>query len=259
MNINKNSSLLRWLVLIVVIIHILYSNLYDLLVPGNTIASVTEKYKSLYAPAFYTHSIWIVIYAGLIVYSIYQLLPAQREKKIYNEIALPLMISITLHIWWGITFHLEFLGMSMIALVLALVSAFIAYRIAYYGVLDEELNKFVKIPLSIYTAWLIAAAVSRMTTWFVYIQTSGSVLGEINMTRVLILGITAAGIFLSYRYWDYIFTLILAWSVFGIYIARKDDDSTIASAAFFCGAVLLLWTILVITIKKNPRTDVQIR
>jgi hypothetical protein len=169
------------------------------------------------------------------------------------------MISIALHVWWGITYRFELLSIAMFVLILSLISSFMAFRTAYHAFLDEEIEKPVLIPLSLYTAWLLATTVSRMTIWFIYIQTNGGALGEINLSRMLIFVLLVTGIVLSYRYWNFIFTLVVAWLMFGIYLAQKDSSPPILFAAFFCGVIAILWSILVIFIKKNPRTDVQIR
>src|SRR5687768_9561173 len=145
----KHKVLLRWFVLIVVILHVIYVNVYDLIVRENTIPQITQKYKSLFVPAGYTFSIWILIYIALIIYAVYQLLPPQRKRYIYNEIALPLMISMTLGIWWGITFHLELIGLSMIALFGMLIFTYIAYRIMHISVLYKESDKLLLMPFSI--------------------------------------------------------------------------------------------------------------
>ena len=259
MEIKKYNRQFRWLVLIVIIVHVLYSNLYDLIIPGNTIVSITEEYRNFFIPAGYTYLIWIVVHAALLIYGVYQLLPSQKDNMLFNIVSLPLMISVTLNIWWGVTFHLELLTASMIILLLALTAAFMAYKPVHNALLDKEVSKWILVPFSLYTAWLIASCFINLTVWLVFMKTSGSVLGEINLARILILGIMGVAVVLGYIYWDYVIPLVIAWLEIGIYIANKDNYTPVGLAAFFCGVVLLLWSGIIFYVKKNPRTDAQIR
>jgi len=259
MNKDKSKSLLRWFVLIVIGLHVLYNELYDVLFPGKSIASVSDKYKSLSTPAGYTFSIWGLIYIALIVYGIYQLMPSQRDKEVYNKAAFPLMISLLLGIWWNISFHLELIGLSEIAIVLMLVSAYMAYRVVESAVFLKEAGKWLLVPFSLYFGWLTAANIASFNTWLVYIGSGGSVFGDINVARMLIFLATIVGIIVSVKYWDYVYPLVISWALVGIYIAKKDDNSPIGFAAFICAVVLIIWSVIVISIKKNPRVEAQVR
>lgn len=256
MEIKKYTSVIRWFVLVVVTLHILYVNLFNQLVKENTIIQVTAKYKSLFVPAPYTFSIWIFIYLILIIYSIYQLLPKQREESIYTEIALPLMISLTLGIWWAITFHFELIGLSMIAIFGMLVFAFVLYKIVYTSVLYQESGKLLLAPFSIYLGWLTVANIANMTVWFVSTGISGGILGEVVMVRLLVMATLILAISFSVKYWDYFYPLTIAWGLIGIYIARiNDTPSPIGTPAFVCSIILIVWSLIVFFVKKSPRVQ----
>jgi hypothetical protein len=256
MDSKKHKILLRWFVLIVIMLHVIYVNVYDLIVRENTIPQITQKYKSLFVPAGYTFSIWIPIYIALIIYAVYQLLLPQRRKYIYNEIALPLMIAMTLGIWWGITFHLELIGMSMIAIIGMLIFTFVVYRIVHTAVLYKEADKWLLIPFSILFGWLTVATITCFTVWLVSIGASGSFLGEVVMTRLLVIATLIIAISVSVRYWDYFYPMAVTWGLIGIYIARKDDTpSPIGTPAFICSIILIVWCLIVIFVKKAPRVE----
>lgn len=256
MEIKKKTSLLRWSVLVVVLLHVLYVNLYDLIVKENTIPQITQKYKSLFVPAGYTFSIWALIYLALVIYSIYQLLPSQRKKYIYNEVALPLMISMTLGIWWAVTYHLELIGLSMIAIFGMLIFAYVVYRIVHTSVLYKESGKWLLVPFSLLLGWLTAATIAGFTVWLVSIGANGSFLGEVVMTRLLVIATAIIAISFSIRYWDFVYPLTVTWALIGIYIARKDDTpSPIGTPAFICAIILIVWSMVVIFVKKNPRLE----
>lgn len=256
MDSKKTKVLLRWFVLAVIVLHVVYVNIYDFIVSENTIPEITQKYKSLFVPAGYTFSIWILIYVALIIYGVYQLLPSQRHKSIYNEVALPLMISMVLGIWWGIVFHLELIGLSMVSILGMLIFTFIVYRSIYKAVLYKEAEKWLLVPFSILFGWLTVASITCFTVWLVSIGSKGGFFSEVIFTRLLVFATLIGAILVSYRYWDYFFPLAVAWGLIGIYIARKDDiSSPIATPAFICSIILIAWCLLVIFVKKNPPLD----
>lgn len=253
MEIRKNSLWLRRAVLIVVVLHITYVNLAYVIFGQNTIQQVTEKYKSLFVPASYTFSIWGLIYLALIVYSIYQLLPSQRDKKIFDDIALPLMISMTCGIWWAITYNFELIGLSMIFIIAMLVFSFMIFKTVYLSILFDGTSKILLIPFSILFAWLTSAAIANFTVWLVSIGRNGSFFSEIALTRLLVFATAIIAITISVKYWNYIYPLTLVWTLIGIYIGRKDDLSSIGTPAFICALVLLVWSVIVVFLKKTPQ------
>ena len=255
METKKQTTLLRWSVLIIVIIHILYVSFYDLIVKENTIPYITQKYKSLFVPAGYTFGIWAFIYVTLIIYSIYQLLPAQRKKYIYNEIALPLMIVMTLGIWWGVLFHLEMFGLSMMAIFGMIIFTYSIYRSVRKSILYGESEKLMLFPFSILLGWLAAAIIANFTIWLVATGTIGSFLSEIVLTRLIFVALVIFAITFSFKYWDYLYTLTISWALIGIYIARKDAEGAIATPAFICSIVLILWSMGIFFMKRQPRLE----
>jgi hypothetical protein len=48
---------------------------------GRTTGEISDSLKALFVPAGYVFSIWSLIYAGLLAYTIYQALPAQRSNQ----------------------------------------------------------------------------------------------------------------------------------------------------------------------------------
>jgi len=69
--------------ILVVIVNILANALP---LNGKTIAEISDSYPTLIAPAGYVFSIWGIIYALLLVFTIYQALPSQREKPFLQQI-----------------------------------------------------------------------------------------------------------------------------------------------------------------------------
>ncbi len=120
----KSKIFSRWLTLLIVVIHILYNNLYDIIVPNTSLKIITDKYRSLFVPAGYAFSIWGIIYIAILAYCVYQLLPSQKDKPFYDRINPPLMISMFLGMVWGIVFRESMITLSMFVILFSFLTAY---------------------------------------------------------------------------------------------------------------------------------------
>ena len=78
----KGSDLLRQIAVLLVTIATIAINTLAVTLPlnGKSTGEISDGFPVLFTPAGYVFSIWSLIYVGLIAYSIYQLLPAQRAN-----------------------------------------------------------------------------------------------------------------------------------------------------------------------------------
>jgi len=243
--------LVRWLTFIVVVIHILYNNLYDVLFPGNSIVTITNTYRSLFVPAGFTFSIWLLIYVLMIIYCVYQLLSSQRGKELYDKLAVPLMISMFMGIVWGVTFRASMITLSMAAILLSFITAFICLSRAHKYVLKDSYPKTILLPFSLYAAWLTAASFASLSLWLVSLGWKGGMLGEENWVIVLLTIASLIGFVISYHFYDYIYSLVIAWASFGIYYERRNDVPIIAVSAMVCAAFLVAWSVFIFIKKRS--------
>jgi benzodiazapine receptor len=75
---------------LVVVVNIL-ANLLPL--NGRTTASISDSYPTLIAPAGYVFSIWGIIYALLLVFTVFQALPSQKDKPFLRQIGYFFLLS----------------------------------------------------------------------------------------------------------------------------------------------------------------------
>src|SRR5205823_422208 len=84
----------RWLVALAIGGNIFlnyYSNTHPF--AGQTMGMVSAKYPTLLTPAGYAFSIWGLIFLGLVVYAIWQLLPGQQKLSLPDAVAKPLILA----------------------------------------------------------------------------------------------------------------------------------------------------------------------
>ena len=94
-------SLRQILILAATIITLAVNFLSNALPINNiTTAEISDSYPVFFVPAGYVFAIWGLIYIALIAFSVYQLLPAQKESSILNKLAVPYIISSAANSIW---------------------------------------------------------------------------------------------------------------------------------------------------------------
>ena len=81
------------------------------------------------APAGPAFAIWSVIYAGLIAYAIWQLLPAQKTDARHRRLGYPIALSLLLNAAWILSVQFDLLWASVPVIVLLLVVLIWAFRL----------------------------------------------------------------------------------------------------------------------------------
>lgn len=234
----------RWIAGIAVVTNIFinyYSNAYPF--NGQTMGDVSNQNPTLFTPAGYAFSIWGIIYLSLIVYVIYQLLPSQRKKPIYNDLAIPLTIISLLSIAWVISFSYEMLGLSVCLIAAMLLTAIILFGRAKKAVFHEAAGFWIAIPFSLYAGWLSVAIIANVAVWLKNMGWQGGTWGETPWTIIMTGVAFVISLIISWRFRDLIFPLVVVWASIAIWTARQGENAAVALFALLAGIILLLWTI----------------
>jgi hypothetical protein len=247
----KSKIFSRWLTLLIVLIHILYNNLYDIIVPNTALKIITDKYRSLFVPANYAFSIWGVIYIAILAYCVYQLLPSQKDKPFYDRINPPLMISMFLGMVWGIVFRESMITISMVVILFSFLTAYVCLMRVHKSYKNKEHGIWIIFPFSIYVGWLTAATFASLSLWLVYLDWHGGMIGDVYWTILLITAASLLGFAISFFYYDFFYALVIAWADFAIYIQRRNDSETTAIAALVFSVLFVLWSVYLMFQKKR--------
>ena len=81
-------------------------------VNGVTPEVISAKYPTVLTPAGYAFTIWSLIYLGLIVFSIYQILPANIVR--FRSIRSVYIVSCVLNCAWIFFWHRDQIGLCLI-------------------------------------------------------------------------------------------------------------------------------------------------
>lgn len=188
---------------------------------GINTGQVSNSYPNLFAPAAVTFSIWGLIYLLLAAYSIYQFGFFQKEGKkkkdeVLNKVGVCFIITSVVNIFWIFSWHYNFIGVSLVWMVVIL---FFLIKIA--SILNkEELSRtetiFIKLPFSVYFGWITVATIANVTVFLVSVGWNRFGMSEQIWTILLLLIGAAVGIVQMIKDKNIPYGLVFVWAYAGI-------------------------------------------
>ncbi len=249
-----NKDLVRQLLTVVGLIIVLVVNILASLLPlnGLTTAQISDSFPVLFVPAGYVFSIWGIIYLGSIAFTVYQLLPSQREHLRLRKMGLLFFFSCLANALWLVSFHYQQFGLAMLLILVLLV---ILIRI--YLVLDIGRNKVkplekwvVDLPFSIYLSWITVATVANVSQLLYWLHWDGFGLAPEVWTVIMLAVAVVLSVLMSFIRKDVGYTLVLVWAFIGIAI-KQSALPLVSNAAWFSAVVITVILLLAILLKPN--------
>lgn len=200
---------------------------------GHTTAELAGHFHERFRPAGYVFSIWSLIYLGLIVYALFQFLPAQRHNPRLEAITAPFLASCAANVAWLFCWHFGQVGASLAALLALLGTLVIIYRRLRLSSSRPESRAehwCVEAPFRIYLAWVSVAVFANFSVWLEAKSWVPYRLSE-NAAAValVILASLVSGAFGWVRR-DSLFLSVTLWALIGIGV-RNGAESPVTTAA----------------------------
>ncbi|WP_157780885.1 tryptophan-rich sensory protein [Hymenobacter sedentarius] len=249
----------RWLTALAIFGNIFlsyYSNTHPF--SGQTMGMVSARYPTLLTPAGYAFSIWGLIFLGLAVYAIWQLLPAQRQLSLPDALAKPLTLANVATGAWVVLFAYEQIIPSVGVMLLILLSLIVAYGRTRRRIFAGAAPAWIGVPFSLYLGWISVASVINITIGLRELgwQTAEGL--SVTMTLGLLLVIVALGLIISRVFRDMAFPLVLAWALVAIWVVRLREIPELGWAAL-AGAVAVTVLGIVLSRRGGRKTPWQLR
>ncbi len=239
------NSLVRSYINIGAIALVLIINFLSNAIPFNglTQTDISELYPVLLTPAGYVFSIWILIYVLLIGFTVYQAMPKYRENEYVTTVGILFTVTSILNIAWLFFWHYLQIGVSLIIMLLLL-----ATLIYIYLRLDKKEKGssldwlLVKLPFSLYLAWITVATLANFNVWLNHIGWLGeSGFGAILFTVLMIIIGAIIAIYVFYRDWNFAFALVFVWAFIGIGVRHGAEVSTITLFAWAAAVAIIFF------------------
>lgn len=227
-----NSKLLATLNLLA-LSGVLIINTLAIMLPINGMnqSELSELFPSLFTPAGFTFSIWSIIYLLLIGFVIVQW--TVLTKPYFTELSLWFLLSSLANISWILTWHYLFVYASvliMLILLFSLTKIFLLLQSFNLTSLTEKI--FIKLSFIFYFSWICVATIANVSALLVSLAWDGGFLSPISWTITMISIAGVLGIYISGRYREPAFLIVLIWAFYGIYSKwNGTENNSIAITA----------------------------
>jgi len=246
--------------LVMVLAMIIFNGLANALpLNGLTTGEISDRFQVYFVPAGYVFSIWGLIYTGLCVFAIYQILPGQRANRRVQKIGYLFAGSCLANMLWLVCWHYEYFILTVVVmLVLLLLLIFIYLRLDIGRATISRVERWcVDIPFSVYLGWITVATISNITIVLDYLGWSGWGLAPEIWTLIMLLagvGIASA-VYLTRS--DIAFVLVIIWAYIGIAV-KHTGIAIIATGAWTAIVCLVLLPVIAALLIKKCQSEHKI-
>ncbi len=199
---------------------------------GITPNYISDKYPTYLTPAGYAFSIWGIIYLGLIVFSLFQLMPVQTEN--YQKVRSFYLLSCLANCVWIWVWHHQMIEVSVGAM-LVLLASLIAINVN----LSKEDSLIARVPFGIYFGWITVATIVNITICLVYLGVNATNSVALTLACILIGMATIIGVMVRLQLPNAAYGLTVAWGILAIAI-KQGGITAISFVSAFSIIVLLI-------------------
>ena len=251
----------QWLTVVAVLVAIAINGISNVYPPaGKNTGEVSNTILGgvLLTPAGYAFAIWGLIYIGLIAYSIYQALPAQRHDPAFQKASWGIIGACALQIIWIYAFLTFYFWPSVFLIVGILACLVYAYRSSRSVKATWKNRWLLQAPISVYFGWITVATVVNaagalhvadvptedLATFSSVVETSTAGLLATVVMMAISAGLAAA---VALKYQDASYPAVVVWALSAIAI-RHSTRLPLAIAGVILAIALC---VLIVKIKTN--------
>jgi len=239
-----NRDILRQLIVVIAVIATLVMNglVNALPLNGQTSGEVSDKFQVYFVPAGYVFSIWGLIYLGLILYAVYQALPAQRDNPRLRATGYLFALSCLANISWLALWHYERFPLTLLvmgALLLLLIAIYLRLGIGKVTVSAAE-RWLVQLPFSIYLGWISVATIANVTVVLDYLNWGGWGLSPETWTVIMLLVGVGLAFGMAFSRGDVAYGLVIIWAYAGIALKHSGTPLVATAAWIAVGLVVIV-------------------
>lgn len=194
-------------------------------------------------PADYTFAIWGPIYLGFLIFAVYQAFPDQRLNARFAKVRLWLSASMLLNAAWITVFGKLLFDLSAFIIFLMLVMALVMHRRLEIGVTKVYgAERFMRLPFSLYAAWLTAATILNVAGVLAVRNWDGFGLTHATWGVIMLLVASLIGFVTRFRWRDPVYGAVFVWTFVGVVVAQGSASGIALLAGTL--AVLFALTLL---------------
>ncbi len=210
--------------------------------------------EPLIVPAGYAFSIWGIIYLGLIVFPIYQLVKNRSESELWHKVRIWFSLNVVANGLWLAFASYNWLWITVGVIIFMLISLYqinkLLIQIKESGVaIDYWPERFV---FSIYFGWITLATVLNIAAALNYYDWNGLGLSEINWSMIILPIAAYITGTVVWKYRDSAYAGVVIWAFIALVVKHWG---IIPSIAYLAIGVIAAFVILIIT--RGRKTQVM--
>ncbi len=209
---------------------------------------ISDAYPNLFAPAGITFSIWGLIYLLLAIYIIYQF--KSKNEGLLKKINILFIITSIANILWIFAWHYDFIGTSLILMLVLLFGLIKIADILRSNDLTKEEKRFIKVPFSVYFGWITVATIANITVFLVSINWGGFGVSDFIWTTIVLLVGLIIGIWRMNKDNSFVYGLVLVWAYLGILLKHLSIDGFAGQYPIIIYTLIICLVIFVISIGR---------
>lgn len=219
---------------------------------GRATEEVSAMFSNLFTPAGFTFSIWSVIYAGLVAFTLYQFLPSQANDRVVQRVAVLFIVSCLLNLSWLLAWHFLWIGTSVVLMVLLLLTLIAIYVQVTRRNRDRTLahKLMVALPFRLYLGWITVATIANVSAFLTAVGWDGGPLSEVSWTLIMMAVTVLLGLIALVSRRDLFYTLVLIWGLSGVAAGQAQETAVLVGGII---AALLLLAAVLYTLFRGGR------
>jgi len=196
---------------------------------GKISGEISDLYPTLITPAGYTFAIWGLIYTLLLIFSVYQALPRNREQSFLREISFLFALSGALNIVWLFLWHYEILSVSVLLMFALLATLIAIYQRLDIGRADVALREKVSVhlPFSVYLGWITAAAITNVAVALTAVGWDGGGIDPMTWAILVIVVALIVALAVIATRKDVAYGFVLVWALVGIMSNQSEHQAVV--------------------------------
>ncbi len=250
---------LRQLAVIVTVIVTLVVNVLANALPLNGLntGQISDRFHVYFVPAGYVFAIWGVIYLGLIAYTVFQALPAQRANPRLRATGWWVALGGLANSAWIFFWHYQQFLLTLVAMLALLVTLIITYLRLGIGRSSVSAGETwaVRLLFSIYLGWITVATVANVTDVLDYLKWDRLGIAPEIWMGIVLAAVLLIAVLMNFTRRDVAYAAVILWALAGI--AVKFAGVSAVAIPTWITFTLVALTLVVARWARSPATKLN--
>lgn len=208
---------------------------------GEPIGNRSDDLRTVITPIGWAFAVWGPLFAGSVIFAIWQALPHQRNNALLDRIGWWAVPALGLQgVWAAYTQFNTLTGVSVLIIVGALVSLLAIMRIMVYfpRQFTRQERLLVTIVFSGLAGWLTAATIVNITSSLVYYGLAGGYDQPLVGALLVLVGGAISAVAVARSMGNPWYALTFGWALLGIFMQGGQVSSAVAAACGLAAALV---------------------